>query len=93
MMQMPFGQYPSILRVVTEVYTWLTAQGYWPLLQKMDNKISHDVEAFIPAEQLKLQCTPPDMHCTNPAKHMVHTWKNHFMVGITGLQPLFPLAH
>jgi hypothetical protein len=92
-MQMPFGQYPSILRAVTEVYTWLTAQGYRPLLNEMDNKMSHDVEALIPAEQLKLQYTPPDMHRTNPAKRAVHTWKNHFTAGIARLPPLFPLAH
>ena len=92
-MQMPFGQYPSILRAVTEVYAWLTAREYWPLLHKMDNEMSHDVKAFIPAEQLKLQYTPPDMHCTNPAKHAVRTWKNHFTAGIAGLPPSFSLAH
>jgi hypothetical protein len=33
-----------------EVYAWLTAHGYCPLLHKLDNKTSHNVEAFITAE-------------------------------------------
>jgi hypothetical protein len=59
----------ELLWAITEVYAWFTAQGYWPLLHKMDNETSHDVKMFIPAEQVKLQYTPPNMHRTNPAKH------------------------
>ncbi len=52
------------------MYTWLTAHGYHPLLNKLDSKTSCDVEAFIAVEQVKIQYTPPDM-CTNPAKRAV----------------------
>ncbi len=83
----------EILWAVTEVYAWLTAGGYRPILHKMDNETSHDVEAFIPSEQVKLQYCPPNMHCTNPAKCAVRTWKNHFTAGLAGLPPSFPLAH
>jgi hypothetical protein len=30
----------ELLWAITEVYTWLTAQGYWPLLHIMDD-VSH----------------------------------------------------
>jgi hypothetical protein len=83
----------ELLWAVTEVYAWLTVQGYWPILHKKDNETSHDVKAFIPSEQVKLQYCPPDMQCTNPAKRAVCTWKNHFTAGLAGLPPLFPLAH
>jgi hypothetical protein len=33
------------------------------------------------------------MHHTNPAKRAVRTWKNHFMAGLSGLPPSFPLAN
>jgi hypothetical protein len=70
------------------------AQGYQPLLHKMDNETFHDVEAFITLEQVRLQNTPPpNMHCTNPAKHAVHTSKNHFTAGTARLPPSFPLDH
>jgi hypothetical protein len=59
----------------------------------MDNETSHDVEAFIALEQVKLQYCPPVMHRTNPAKCAVHMWKNHFMAGLAGLPSSFPLAH
>jgi hypothetical protein len=82
----------KLLQAVTEVYAWLTARGYWPFLHKMDNETSHDIKAFI-VEQVKLQYCPPNMHRTNPTKHAVRTWKNHFTAGPAGLPPLFPLAH
>ncbi len=63
----------ELIRAVTEVYAWPTAQGYWPLLHKMDNETSHDVKAFIASEQVKLQYCSPDMHRTNPAKPVVRT--------------------
>jgi hypothetical protein len=72
----------ELLRAITEVHAWLTARAYWPLLHKMDNKTSHDIEAFIAAEQVKLQYTPPNMHCTIPAKHAVRMWKNLFRQGL-----------
>jgi hypothetical protein len=82
----------ELLWAVTEVYAWLTARGYWPLLHKMDNETTHNVKAFIAAEQVKLQYTPLDMHRTNPAKCAVQMWKNHFTAGIAGLPPLFLIA-
>ena len=76
-----------------EVYVWLTTRGYQPLLHKLDNETSHDVKAFIVAEQVKIQYTPPDMHCTNPAKRAVWTWKNHFTAGIAGILSSFLIAN
>jgi hypothetical protein len=81
------------LRAYTEVYAWLTARGYRPLLHKLDNETSRDVEAFVAAEQVKIQYTPPDMHRTNPAERAVRTWKNHFTAGIAGIPPSFPIAN
>ena len=40
----------ELLRAYTKVYAWLTAQGYRPLLHKLDNETSRDVEAFVAAE-------------------------------------------
>jgi hypothetical protein len=54
----------ELMRDVTEVYAWPTAQGYQPLLHKMDNETSHDIKAFIALEQVKIQYTP--LACTAP---------------------------
>jgi hypothetical protein len=83
----------ELLRAVTEVYAWLTARGYWPILHKMDYETSHDVKKLIALEQVKLQYCPPNMHRTNPVKCVICMWKNHFTAGLAGLPQLFPLAH
>ncbi len=43
-------------------------------------------------EQTCIQYTPPDIHCTNSAKHAIQTWKNHFLAGMAGLPTSFPIA-
>jgi hypothetical protein len=83
----------ELLRAYTEVYAWLTTRGYRPLLHKLDNKTSHNVEAFFVAEQVKIQYMPPDMHCTNPAKHAVQMWKNHFTASIASILSSFPIVN
>ena len=57
------------------------------------HETSRDVKAFVAAEQVKIQYTPPDMHRTNPAERAVRTWKNHFTAGIVGIPPSFPIAN
>jgi hypothetical protein len=83
----------ELLQAYTEVYAWLSARGYRPLLHKLDNETSHDVKTFIVVEQVKIQYMPPDMHCTNPAKCAVRTWKNHFTAGIAGIPSSFLIAN
>ena len=68
-------------------------RGFKPLLHKMDNETSHEVEKFIQAQQTRLQYTSPDMHCTNPAERAICTWKNHFLAGIAGLLKSSPIAN
>jgi hypothetical protein len=48
----------ELLRAVIEVYAWLMAREYRPILHKMDNETSHDVKPFIALEQVKLQYCP-----------------------------------
>jgi hypothetical protein len=83
----------ELLRAYHEVYEWLLVRGFKPLLHKMDNKTSHEVEQFIQGQQTRLQYTPPDMHCTNPAERAIRTWKNHFLAGIASLPKSFPIAN
>jgi hypothetical protein len=83
----------ELLRAYTELYKWLTVRGFKPLLHKIDNETSHEVEKFIQGQQTRLQYTPPDMHRTNPAERAIRTWKNHFIAGIAGLPKSFPIAN
>ncbi len=83
----------ELLRAYNEVYEWLSMRGFKPLLHKMDNKTSHDIEKIIQGQQTRLQYTPPDMHRTNPAERAIRTWKKHFIAGIAGLPKTFPNAN
>ncbi len=83
----------ELLPAYHEVYEWLSVRGFKPLLHKMDNETSHEVEQFIQGQQTRLQYTPPDMHHTNPAERAIRTWKNHFLAGIAGLPKSFPIAN
>ena len=80
-------------RAYHEVYEWLGMRGFKPLLHKMDNETSQEVEKFIQGQQTRIQYTPPDMHRTNPAERAIRTWKNHFLAGIAGLPKSFPIAN
>jgi hypothetical protein len=48
---------------------------------------------FVVTEQTCIQYTPLDIHCTNPAKRAIRTWKNHFLAGMAGPPKSFPIAN
>jgi hypothetical protein len=83
----------ELLRAYQEIYKWLTQCGFKSLLHKLDNKTSHDMEAFVKSQHTHLQYTPSNIHRTNPAERAIQTWKNHFLVGIAGLPKSFPVAN
>ncbi len=45
----------ELLRAYRKTYEWLSMRGFKPLLHKMDNETSHQVEKFIRAQQTRLQ--------------------------------------
>jgi hypothetical protein len=83
----------ELLCAYRKIYKWLTLWGFKPLLHKLNNKSSKDVETFVAMEKTCIQYTPPDIHCTNPAKQAICTWKNHFCAGMTGLPKSFLIAN
>jgi hypothetical protein len=86
------GQKKNFFCAYCEIYDWLTHHISKPLPHKLDNKISKDVKAFVTTEQTCIQYILPDIHCTNPAKRAIGTWKNHFLAGLAGLPTSFSIA-
>jgi hypothetical protein len=74
-------------------YKYLSSHGFKPCLHKMDNKFSKDVKDFIQSQQPTLQYTALDIHRTGSAEQAIHTWKNHFTIGIVSLLKSFPIAN
>jgi hypothetical protein len=58
----------ELLCAYREIYEWLTLCGFKPLLHKLNNKTSKDVETFVATEQTCIQYTALDIHCTNPVR-------------------------
>jgi hypothetical protein len=63
----------ELLRAYQLTYEYLTRRGFKPMLHKMDNETSKDVEDFIQSRHTNLQYTPLDMHCTNSAERAIRT--------------------
>ncbi len=83
----------ELLHAFQLTYEYLTCCGFKPLLHKMDNETSKDVEDFIKSQQTTLQYTPPDIHHTNSAKMVIRMWKNHPTAGIASLPKSYPVAN
>ncbi len=83
----------ELLRAYQITYKNLSNQGLKPQLHKMDRKTSCNINDFVKPHCTTLQYTPLDIHRTNPTKQSIHTWKNHFIVGIASLPKMFPIAN
>ena len=83
----------ELLHAYRKTYEWLTLCGFKPLLHKMENETSHEIENFIHLQQTHLQYTPSAIHLTNPAERAIRTRKNHFIAGMAGLPKSFSIAN
>ena len=75
------------------MYEYCEQRGFKPLLHKLDNEISKDVEAFIASQNTSMQYTPPAMHRTNLAQRGLQTWKSCEKSILALLPPNFPIAY
>ena len=62
---------PELLQAYKKFYTILSKAGHEPMLCKLDNETSTEVEGSI---NPTIQYVPPDNH----AERATQTWKNHF---------------
>ena len=71
--------------------TRLAAKGLSVDLQIMDNEASAAFKQSITfAWRAKFQLVPPDMHRRNRAERAIHTFKDHFLAILAGIDPSFP---
>ena len=58
----------------------------------MDNECSENLKHLITeTHKCSLQLVPPHDHRTNPAEKAIGTFKDHFISGLSSLDPQFPL--
>jgi hypothetical protein len=73
------------------IHQELTVKGLKPKLQTLDNEASASLENFFTANDVDFQLVPPHCHLCNAAERAIRTFKEHFVAGLSSVDPAFPL--
>jgi hypothetical protein len=74
------------------VYDEITAKGFRPKLQIMDDEASVALKNYFTEKEMNYQFVPPHCHRTNTAERAIRTFKEHFKAGLATVDPDLP-AH
>ena len=75
------------------IISLLLKRGLRPHLQRLDNEVSNLMRTEMEAQQVSYQLTPAGYHSRNAAERAIQTFKNHFISGLSSVNPQFPLQH
>jgi hypothetical protein len=73
------------------IHQELTAKGFKPELQTLDNEASAAVKLFFTANDVEYQLVPPHCHRHNASERAIRKFKEHFVTGLASVDPTFPL--
>jgi hypothetical protein len=69
----------------------LSVKGFKPKLQTLDNEASTALKNFFTVNNIACQLVPPHCHRRNAAERAIRTFKEHFVAGISSVDPSFPM--
>jgi hypothetical protein len=73
------------------VHQELTVKGFKPKLQTLDNEASAALKNFFTEHDIAYQLVQPHCHRRNAAERAIRTFKEHFVAGLSSVDPAFPL--
>jgi hypothetical protein len=73
------------------IHQELTVKGFKPKLQTLDNEALAALKIFFTANYVEYQLVPPHCHRRNAAERAIRTFKEHFVAGLSSVDPAFPL--
>jgi hypothetical protein len=73
------------------IHQELTVKGFKPKLQTLNKEASAALKNFFTVNDIANQLVPPHCHRRNAAKRAFRTFKEHFVDGISSVDPAFPL--
>jgi hypothetical protein len=73
------------------VHQDLTVKGFKTKLQTLDNEASAALKNFFTINDIAYQLVPPHCHLRNAAERSIQTFKEHFVAGVSSVDPAFPL--
>jgi hypothetical protein len=79
------------VKAYDSIHQELTVKGLKPKLQTLDNEASADLKNFFTANDIIYQLVPPNCHRRNATKHAIGTFKEHFVAGLSSVDPSFPM--
>jgi hypothetical protein len=69
----------------------LTVKGFKPKLQTLDKEASTALKNFFTVNDIAYQLVPPHCHRRNTAERAIRTFKEHFVAGLSSVDPSFPM--
>jgi hypothetical protein len=79
------------VKAYDHIHQELTAKGFKPKLQTLDNKASAALKHFFTTNDVEYQLVPPRCRRRNAAERAIRTCKEHFVAGLSSVDPTFPL--
>ena len=79
----------EIIRAMTKMHKLFTDRRFKPKMQMLDNKCPESLKFFFRNSNVGFQLVPPRLHQTISAERAISTFKDHFIVGISGVDPSF----
>jgi hypothetical protein len=81
----------SIYNAYKKYFEDLTAKGFKPKLNVMDNQATRHIKKFLTKNNCKLQIIKPHNHHVNAAKWAIQTFKGAFIAALATTNSDFPL--
>jgi hypothetical protein len=69
------------------IHQELTVKGFKPKLQTLDNEASTALKNFFIVNDIAYQLVPPHCHRRNAAERSIRTFKEHFVAGLSSVDP------
>jgi hypothetical protein len=73
------------------IHQELTVKGFKPKLQTLDNEASTSLKNFFTIKNIANQLVLPHCHPRNAAKRAIGTFKEHFVAGLSSVDPSSPI--
>jgi hypothetical protein len=79
------------VKAYDSIHQELTVKGFKPKLQTLDNEASAALKNFFTVNNIAYQLVPPHCHRRNAAERAIRTFKEHFVAGLSSVDPSFPM--
>jgi hypothetical protein len=79
------------VKAYDSIHQELTVKGFKPKLKTLDNEASTALKNFFIANNIAYQLVPPHCHRRNAAERAIRTFKEHFVAGLSSVDPSFPM--